>query len=292
MTPGLTIDPHDVVPPSGYSARLTLLTCLAMGFLAVFALSLCFAAGRVADLWADALAGSATIRISAPVGQVAAQTDVVLRVLDQTPGVASARALDRAEQEALLAPWFGSDLELGDLPIPQLIELEEDTAGYDAEGLRQRLAAEAPGALLDDHSRWRAPLVIGAKRLRLMGWTALVLIAAATAAMVTLAAGAALSANERVIRTLRLVGATDSFIIHAFVRRFTLRAAIGAAIGMALAAVAVALMPGAGAAEGFLTGMRFRGAEWLWPLLVPPVAAGVAYAATDAAARRMLKGLP
>lgn len=285
-------DPRDVVPPSGAPVRLTILTCLAMGFLAVFALSLSMASGRVASLWSDALARTATIRISAPAGQIAPQTEAVLQVLEQTPGVASYRALDRAEQEALLSPWFGSELALADLPIPQLVELVEDTPGYDSEGLRQRLAAEAPGAVLDDHDRWRRPLVSAASRLRLLGYLAMGLILAATGAMVTLAAGAALAANDRVIRTLRLVGASDGFIIRAFVRRFTLRAAFGAALGMGLGALAVALMPGPGAAEGFLTGLRFRGAEWLWPLLVPPVAAGIAYLATQAAARHMLKGLP
>ena len=285
-------DPRDVVPPSGAPVRLTILTCLAMGFLAVFALSLSIASGRVASLWSDALARTATIRISAPAGQIAPQTEAVLQVLEQTPGVASYRALERAEQEALLAPWFGAELTLADLPIPQLVELVEDTPGYDGEGLRQRLAAEAPGAVLDDHDRWRRPLVSAANRLQLMGYLAMGLILAATAAMVTLAAGAALAANDRVIRTLRLVGASDGFIIRAFVRRFTLRAAFGATLGMVLGVVAVALMPGPGAAEGFLTGLRFRGLEWLWPLLVPPVAAGIAFLATQAAARHMLKGLP
>ena len=39
------------------------------------------------------------------------------------------------------------DLPLEALPIPRLIELVEADPGYDGEGLRQRLAAEAPGAV-------------------------------------------------------------------------------------------------------------------------------------------------
>jgi cell division transport system permease protein len=73
----------------------------------VFALALSLATGRLADRWGEALARSATIRISAPEGQVDAQTRAVLDVLAATPGVASARALDDAEQRALLEPWFG-----------------------------------------------------------------------------------------------------------------------------------------------------------------------------------------
>ena len=280
-----------VVPPSGHSANLTLLTSAAMAFLAVFAIAMSLAAGRVATLWSDTLTQSATIRISAPPGETAAQTDAVLRVLDQTPGIATFRALSTEEQQALLQPWFGVDLPLDDLPVPQLVELTEDTPGYDAEGLRQRLAAEAPGAVLDDHGRWRRPLAAAAGRLRLIGWSSLALILASTAAMISLAAGAALAANEQVIRTLRLVGAEDGFIARAFIRRFTLRAALGACAGMIAGYLAVSLMPGPGAGEGFLTGLRFRGAGWLLPLAVPPAAALAAYLATRAAARRMLRGM-
>lgn len=280
-----------VVPPSGYTANLTLMTSAAMAFLAVFALAMSLAAGRVATLWSDALARSATIRISAPPGEMAPQTEAVLRVLSQTPGVASFHAMTSEEQQALLQPWFGADLPLDELPVPQLIELVEADPGYDAEGLRQRLAAEAPGAVLDDHARWRRPLVEAASRLRLLSLTALALILASTAAMITLAAGAALAANEQVIRTLRLVGAADRFIARAFIRRFTLRAGLGAAAGMVLGIVAVSLMPGPGAGEGFLTGLRFRGAGWLLPLVVPPLAAVTALVATRAAAGRMLRGM-
>lgn len=55
-----------VVPPTGHTATLTSFTAGAMTFLAVFALALSLASGRLADRWADALKSTATIRISAP----------------------------------------------------------------------------------------------------------------------------------------------------------------------------------------------------------------------------------
>ena len=142
-----------VVPPSGHTAWLTSFTAGAMTFLAVFALALALASGRMADRWSDALARTATVRISAPPDQIEMQTRVVLDVLATTPGVESAKALSDEEQRKLLEPWFGPDLPVEALPIPRLIELTETAQGYDAEGLRQRLAAEAPGAVLDDHTR-------------------------------------------------------------------------------------------------------------------------------------------
>lgn len=280
-----------VVPPSGFTAQLTVFTAGAMAFLAVFALALSLASGRLADRWASALAGTATIRISAPPEQMDTQVAAVLALLSTTPGIASARALDAAEQRALLEPWFGPDLPVDALPLPRLVELTEATPGYDGEGLRQRLAAEAPGAVLDDHTRWRKPMALAADRLRLLGMLSLILIAGATAAMITLAANSALSANLQVIRVLRLVGAKDNYIVRAFVRRFTLRALTGAGIGTVLGMIGVALLPRADEAGGFLTGLGFQGAGWLLPLLLPPLAAIVAFAATRYAAFRTLKGL-
>ena len=280
-----------VVPPTGFTARLTIFTAAAMAFLAVFAMALSLAAGRLAERWGSELARSATVRISAPAGQEATQIQAAMRVLEQTPGIASARVMPEDEQRALLEPWFGPDLPLEDLPVPQLIEIVEDAEGFDATGLRLRLTAEAPGAVLDDHTRWRKPLVRAADRLRALGWVSILLITAATGAMITLAANAALAANAQVIRVLRLVGARDVYIARAFVRRFTLRAFMGAAVGVLAGMAAVALLPRASIEGGFLTGLGFQGWHWLWPLCLPPLAAVVAFWATRMAALRSLKEL-
>jgi len=268
------------VPPTGYTARLTLLTSGAMAFLAVFALALSLATGRLADRWSAELAKTSTLRISAPQDQMEAQTQAALSVLQTTPGVALARPLSDNEQRDLLAPWFGGDLPIETLPVPKLIEIFEEGDGYDVAGLRARLAAEVPGAVIDDHRRWREPLVEAASRLRLLGFVSMVLIAAATAAMITLAANAALSANAQVIRVLRLVGARDIYIAQAFVRRFTQRALFGAAVGTVIGALAVLLLPSSDVAGGFLTGLGFQGWHWLLLLIIPILAAVVAFAAT------------
>lgn len=278
-----------MVPKTGFTVQLTVFSAAAMAFLAVFALALSLATERLADRWSAELARTSTLRISAPQDQIAAQTEAALRVLQTTPGVGSARALSDEEQIALLEPWFGPDLPVASLPIPRLIEIVEVDDGFDATGLRARLQAEVPGAVLDDHTRWRAPLVAAADRLRSLGYISLALIGGATAAMITLAAQAALSANAQVIRVMRLVGATDAFIAGAFVRRFTLRAFAGAAFGAVAGAGGIYFLPEADVAGGFLTGLGFEGLHWLWPLAIPPLAGIVAYVATRAAAFRRLR---
>jgi cell division transport system permease protein len=94
-----------------------------------------------------------------------------------------------------------------------------------------------------------------------------------------------------VIRVLRLVGAKDSYIAKAFVRRFTLRASTGALVGALLGTACVALLPAQDAAGGFLTGLGFVGLSWFLPLLLVPLASLVAFLATRTAAFRTLRGL-
>lgn len=279
-----------VVPPAGFTVRLTLLSAAAMSFLAVFALALSLTTGRIANRWGEELARASTVRISAPVGEMAAQTEAALRVLQTTPGIETARALTDEEQRALLEPWFGPGLPVDQLPIPRLIEVIESSDGYDSAGLTLRLSAEVPAAVLDDHGRWRRPLLQAAGRLRMLGWVSIILIAATSAAMVTLAAHAALAANEQVIKTLRLIGATDSYIASAFVRRFTLRTFAGAVAGTIVGVAAVLLLPNGDGTTSFLSNIGFGGFGWVWPVLLPFLAATVAFLATFTAARRVLEG--
>ena len=121
-----------------------------------------------------------------------------------------------------------------------------------------------------------------------MGGFALFLIAGVTAVTIALAASAALAANGQIIDVLRIVGARDGWIAAAFTRRFTLRAFWGALGGTIVAMIGVALIPG-GVETGVLSGLGFDGSEWLWPLVVPFAAAGLAFGATWVAAARRLR---
>ncbi len=278
-----------IVPQSGTTARLTVFVSGVMAFLAVIALAVSLTTNRVASLWAEELAQSATLRLPADPATADALLVSALDVLQTTPGISSVRALSQDEQQALLEPWFGPDLPLDALPMPQLIEIVANGEGYDVDGLRARLSAQVPGAILDDHEAWRAPLLDAARRVRLIGWSVIVLIGATVAAMITLAAQAALAANVQVIGVLRLVGAKDAYIARAFVRRFTLRAGGGAIAGAIIGVIVVLLMPQGDGSDSLMLGVGFEGAEWVWPLMIPFLAASVAFFATRSAAFRRLR---
>lgn len=278
-----------IVPPTGATAGLVIGTSAAMALLAVFALALAMATGRMAERWSEGLAQSLTIRLTAPPDTMEAQTRTVMDILATTPGLGEARQVSDAEMQELLQPWFGPDMPIDALPIPRLIEVPVTGDGPDADGLALRLEGEAPDAVLDDHSEWRRPLVAAASRLRVLGWLSLLLIGATAGGMITLAAQASLAANGQVIRVLRLIGAKDITIANAFVRRFTRRAALGAAGGTLVGMLGVALLPRMDAAGSFMTGLGFSGWSWLWPVVIPIVAAVIGFFATRRAAVRRLR---
>ena len=211
--------------------------------------------------------------------------------METTPGVDSARPLSSEEQSDLLTPWLGVDVPFDKLPLPRLIEIVQTPDGFDPQGLRLRLTGELPSAVLDDHVRWRRPLVQAANWLSVLGMVAIGLIGLISSAMIILAARAALASNAQVITVLRLIGATDAYIEAAFVRRFAFRTFIGAVVGTIIGTGIIMLLPGEEEQVAIVTGLRLSGVEWIWLVLIPPILSSIAFSATRYTANRVLNGL-
>lgn len=280
----------DRVVPRGAQAAVSVgfLTAV-MAFFAVLALALALASGRLADTWSGELSRDATLQVFAPQDEVEAQARAALNVLRTTPGIVSVRVVTLEEQKALLEPWLGPGFAVETLPLPLMIEVTTDRTALNQRSLALRLSAEAPGAVFDDHAAWRQPLVTTATRLRIFALCCLGLTLLALAAVIGLAARAAVAANGQVIQTLRLIGARDAYIADAFTRRLTLRAFTGAVIGGALGLGLLAGLPQADEQGFFLVGLGLRGWHWALPLLVPIIAALVAFAVTRWSTRARLR---
>lgn len=287
----------EILPRTGWTAPLTTLIAAGMAFLGVLTVAASFAAGNLADAWRSDLAGVATVRISALDGNVDDRVKSVLQVLRTTPGITSARPLSDEEQAALVAPWLAGGDALSDLPAPRLIDVTLEGDGPDARALQERLNLTVDGAVWDDHGAWRGPLIAAANALERVALVATFLVLATSIGMVAFAARATLIANQTVIRTVRLIGAEDAFLIGTYVRAMTLRAAIGGAAGAALGCLILVLLPGVDAESGPGAGLGAAlSPGWLgWIIMalgVPVLGAGAAWITARWAVLAVLKRMP
>ena len=279
-----------VVPNTGFTKWLTTFTAGAMSFLAVVGLAFSLICSDLSNEWGESLKNS-SLRLSAPTDLLEKQTNMALAILEQTSGVESARLVGIGAKKKLLEPWLGVDFPLEAIAMPALIEIRETEAGVDYEGLRLRLSAELPSASLDNHSEWRRPIEVVSKLVSQLGMFTVILIILSSIAMVTMASNAALSANVKVLRVLRLVGAFDTFIVTAFVRIFTLRVFFGSLTGTVCAGLVLFLIPTFSENLGILDVVRLEIKDTIYIACVPFLFAIISIFVTRNAVKSSLKRL-
>ena len=279
-----------VVPNTGITQWLTTFTAGAMSFLAVVGLAFSLICSDLSNEWGKSLKNS-SIRLSAPTDLLEKQTNMALAILEQTSGVESARLVGIGAKKKLLEPWLGVDFPLESIAMPALIEIRETEAGVDYEGLRLRLSAELPSAILDNHSEWRRPIEVVSKLVSQLGMFTVILIILSSISMVTMASNAALSANVKVLRVLRLVGAFDTFIVTAFVRIFTLRVFLGSLTGTICAGLVLFLIPTFSEDLGILDVVSLEIKDKIYIACVPFLFAIISIFVTRNAVKSSLKRL-
>lgn len=215
-----------------------------MVYLAALALAGTMLLNELAARWDAGLAGSLTVQMPSPAepppagaaGDPDAQLAAALAVLRETPGVASATALERREIAALLEPWLGPGSYTAELPLPRLIDVTLDAATrIDLEALAGRLGEVAPGALVEDHALWRRQLVSLARSIQVATLAVVGLIAVAAILVVVFATQAALSTHGEVIEVMHLVGAHDDYLARQFQSHMVRKGFLGGLGGVALA---------------------------------------------------------
>ena len=283
-------DHLQVVPNTGFTKWLTTFTAGAMSFLAVVGLAFSLICSDLSNEWGESLKNS-SLRLSAPTDLLEKQTKVALAILEQTSGVKSARLVGIGAKKKLLEPWLGVDFPLEAIAMPALIEIHETEAGVDYEGLRLRLSAELPSAILDNHAEWRRPIEVVSKLVSQLGMFTVILIMLSSIAMVTMASNAALSANVKVLRVLRLVGAFDTFIVTSFVRIFTLRIFLGSLTGTVCAGIVLFLIPTFSENLGILDVVSLEVKDTIYIACVPFLFAIISIFATRNAVKFSLKRL-
>jgi cell division transport system permease protein len=178
----------------------------------------------------------------------------VLAAVRAIPGVRRADPVPEAEMRATLERWLGP-AGLGDeLPVPALVNLDL-APETDSAAVGRRIEQAAPGSRFVAHSQAVRPLL---KSLRVLQWLALALVAlmaAATSAVVVLAARGAFDTHRSTIDVMHGLGATDQQVTSLFQRKIALDAVLGALGGGLAAVLALAVLGGgASALAGDLAG--------------------------------------
>lgn len=203
-----------------------------MLFLTVLAAAGGVGAGAGAAGLARTLAGQATVQIVAadPATRDALATRV-MAALRTSGDVTRAVLVPRAELARLLGPWLGEAAAADDLPVPALIDVTLASRGDAAGRVRATLARITPAAALDVHGEAMAGVVHLLRALTILSGVLVVLMIAASAAVVMLAVRAGLAAHRLTIEVMHGLGATDAQIAGLFQRRIARDTATAAAIG-------------------------------------------------------------
>src|ERR1044071_2754288 len=114
-----------IVPADSISGRALVAVIAIMTFLAALTLGAVVLVRSASGDWQAAVAREVTIQIR-PADQRNVEADVqrAVAIAQGTPGIVSARPYSRQESAALLEPWLGSGLDLGELPVPRIIVLK------------------------------------------------------------------------------------------------------------------------------------------------------------------------
>ncbi|MCK5575730.1 MAG: hypothetical protein KAI28_07930 [Sphingomonadales bacterium] len=234
---------------------------------------------NVTERWSHELTGKLTVQVI-QADSITRQRDVTttLNILRTTPGIESAEELSHQDLLALLEPWLGAGNVSDDLPVPAMIAVKiTDGMRVDMRALAATLSAKAPGAQLDDHGDWLGHLLSLAAAMEAVSFSALFLIGLTTMAIVIFATEARLSSEQETIEVVHLIGAEDSMIAKAFLRRFLLHGARGA-LGGAVGGVICILSMGAFTSRfpsGLVPDLGLNMAQFMW-LMGVPVAATLA----------------
>lgn len=287
------------------SDRVLPVLVASMAFLAALALAGWFGSAALARHWQNGAGVSLTVQVPRP--NDSAQTGgtrvaAVLAALAGSLGVASAHALTDQELTDLLKPWLGEGIDRLAIAIPAVIAVRLTEAAPRPDALTVRLAAVAPGTLVEDHAIWIRRLSLLARSLQACAGLAVLLVAAVAAAVISVATRAALSARREAIEIVHGLGATDTYIAGRFARRATLLAASGAALG-AVAALPVLLIlarlaaPFAGAPPqaGYALDEALAAVPaglWLALPCLPAGAAAIGFGTAQGAVRSWLRRLP
>ena len=234
-----------IVPAGSVTGRSLTLVITIMCFLACLTAGAVYMMNQSASAWLRDIASEVTVQIEA---KERTDLDKVVADVTRLPDRSSraspaARALSVADSAQLLEPWLGQTDALSALPVPRLDRRRARSQPRRPTSTRcaRRLEREFKGVTLDDHRRWQQQIRTITRSFALGGLAILLLVGAATTAIIVSATRSAMASNRDIVEVLHFVGATDRFIAREFERHF-LRLGVRAGIVGAIWAMFVFLV--------------------------------------------------
>ncbi|MCB1529188.1 MAG: ABC transporter permease [Hyphomicrobiaceae bacterium] len=229
-----------IVPPDSVAGSSLTLVISIMCFLACLTAGAWYMMNQSAAAWMNDIASEVTVQVEPREGVDAEKSTAdVAAALSAETGISAIRILSLDQSGAMLEPWLGSSDAWKALPIPRLIAVELDrTNPPNLDAVRSRLEKTFQGVSLDDHRQWQRQIRTVTRSFALGGLTILLLVGAATTAIIVSATKSSMASNREIVEVLHFVGATDKFIAREFEKHF-LRLGIRAGLIGAVSAMAV-----------------------------------------------------
>ncbi|MGI9406119.1 MAG: cell division protein FtsX, partial [Hyphomicrobiaceae bacterium] len=234
-----------IVPPGSVTGSSLTLVITIMCFLACLTAGAVYMINQSAAAWSRNIASEVTVQLQPLEGiNMDKRTTEVALFLAKIPGIKEVNPLSNDISKELLEPWLGQSRALESIPVPRLIALEVDRRSPPhLAKLADNLAHRYPGVSLDDHRRWQAQIRAVTRSLALGGLAILLLVGAATTAIIVSATKSSMASNREIVEVLHFVGATDRFIAREFEKHFLSLGIRAGLVGAVCAMAVFFLMP-------------------------------------------------
>ncbi len=194
--------------------------------------------------WNESILGSLTVQImpvnntdrAKAMAETLEHQDKTVEFLKTVDGVIKVTPLPDSQLQKLIQPWLGDGVNLGNLPIPRIIDVKlAPDANIDFGKVAADLAQVSPYASLDNHKLWLNKLIKFADGLKVLAMSVLALVTAITSGAIFYTTQMSLGLHGAIIEILHIMGAKDTYIAQQYARRMAFLGLVGGVIGLLFA---------------------------------------------------------